>query len=316
MPPRRERAFSVIELMMSVGLMGVIVFALYGMFNHTQRALRANVTQVDVLEGGRAAMELVTRELSQVAASGATNCVNLLVGLAGSELSLSNAWYVRNYAYKPLRQALLTPNSMRTNHRYAVYYLRRENREYYPNAFWIYDATNGVGTLGYFHGTNVPAEYLGTNYPYGPIVTRLLPNPTNFSRVAEGVVHFRVVPYDATGRQIDWRRHTNYADTLYRRFGTNVWPYFYAQEDRWQGAFSPSTENRATFVGPGLPAYLEVELGMLEPKTLEEMRSVAVGNNSQDRAERFLSNHVGQVHLFRQRIAVREGGQLGLISDR
>jgi len=317
---RRQRAFSVMELMMAVGIMSVIVFALYGMFDHTQRALRANVTQVDVLEGGRAAMELVTRELSQVAASGTSNCVNLLVGLAPSgdrTPSLYDAWFVRNNPYQPLRQGLLAANTMRTNHRYGVYYLRRENRDYCPSEFWLYDATNGVGTLGYFRSaTNLPAEYLGSNFPFAAVAPVIRPNSTNFAKVADGVVHFRVAPFDAAGRPIDWWYHTQYTNLLFERFGKGVLPYFDAREEHWPGGPTRTTENRVTFVGPGLPAYLEVELGVLEPKTLEQMRSIAVGANAQARAERFLSNHVGQVHLFRQRIAIREGGQLGLISER
>src|SRR5262245_15379783 len=41
----RSRAFTVVELMLAVAIMGIIVYALYSVFNQTQRALRTTQTQ-------------------------------------------------------------------------------------------------------------------------------------------------------------------------------------------------------------------------------------------------------------------------------
>ena len=54
-------AFSIMELLVAVSIMTFIVYALYQMFHQTQKALRGNITQVDVLESGRAALEMMSR---------------------------------------------------------------------------------------------------------------------------------------------------------------------------------------------------------------------------------------------------------------
>src|SRR5690606_7642489 len=62
-------AFSVVELMLSVAIMGVIIFALYSVFNQTQRALRGTETQGNVAEKARAIVDILSRELSQAKAT-------------------------------------------------------------------------------------------------------------------------------------------------------------------------------------------------------------------------------------------------------
>src|SRR5215468_11182220 len=76
-----QRGFSLIELLTAVSIMVVIIFALYAMFNQTQKALRANLTQVDVLEAGRAAAEMMGRELQQLTASDLFRTVNFYAGM-------------------------------------------------------------------------------------------------------------------------------------------------------------------------------------------------------------------------------------------
>ena len=66
---RARRAFSLIEILTAVSIMTVIIIALYAMFDHTQKALRGSVSQTDVLESGRAAMEMIKRELEQMSGS-------------------------------------------------------------------------------------------------------------------------------------------------------------------------------------------------------------------------------------------------------
>jgi hypothetical protein len=50
-----------------------------------------------------------------------------------------------------------------------------------------------------------------------------------------------------------------------------------------------------------VPAYIELELGILEPRALERFRGLGVGQPQYE----YLSNRVAQVHLFRQRIPIR-----------
>src|SRR5687768_5200933 len=58
-------AFTVIELMLAVAILGVIVFALFSVFNQTQRALRRSETNTDVAQKARAIAELIGLELEQ-----------------------------------------------------------------------------------------------------------------------------------------------------------------------------------------------------------------------------------------------------------
>ena len=66
----RSRAFTILELLVAVSVMTLVIYVLYALFNQTQMALRKNASQVDVNEGGRAAMEMIVRELSQMEVSG------------------------------------------------------------------------------------------------------------------------------------------------------------------------------------------------------------------------------------------------------
>ena len=49
-----------------------------------------------------------------------------------------------------------------------------------------------------------------------------------------------------------------------------------------------------------VPASVEVELGVLEDSTLQRAESLSGAAQLN-----YLSNHIGQVHLFRQRVMIR-----------
>jgi prepilin-type N-terminal cleavage/methylation domain-containing protein len=58
-----DRGFSLVELLVAMTLLTLIVLALMAVFSSTQRAFRASVTQTDVLEGSRAAIDLISTDL-------------------------------------------------------------------------------------------------------------------------------------------------------------------------------------------------------------------------------------------------------------
>ena len=64
MKTRRQSAFSLVEIMVAVTLLALIVIGLISVFNHTQKALRGAHNQTDVLEGARATVDLVTRDIA------------------------------------------------------------------------------------------------------------------------------------------------------------------------------------------------------------------------------------------------------------
>src|SRR4029077_21063962 len=59
-------AFSLIEIMVTIALLSFIVLGLLAMFNQTQKAFRSSMTQVDVLESGRAVTDMIARDVEQM----------------------------------------------------------------------------------------------------------------------------------------------------------------------------------------------------------------------------------------------------------
>jgi hypothetical protein len=55
------------------------------------------------------------------------------------------------------------------------------------------------------------------------------------------------------------------------------------------------------FMSNAVPAYVDVELGLLESQILGRYRSI----QDPTAQRQYLTNHAAQVHLFRQRIPVR-----------
>src|SRR5215472_4077807 len=60
-----ECGFSLIEILVTIGLLSFIVLGLLAMFNQTQRAFMSSMKQTDVLESGRLTMDMLSRELAQ-----------------------------------------------------------------------------------------------------------------------------------------------------------------------------------------------------------------------------------------------------------
>ena len=69
----RYAAFSLIEIMVVMALLSLIVIALMAVFSSTQAAFRSSVTQTDVLEGGRATIDLMAQDLKAMTYSGGTS---------------------------------------------------------------------------------------------------------------------------------------------------------------------------------------------------------------------------------------------------
>jgi hypothetical protein len=143
--------------------------------------------------------------------------------------------------------------------------------------------TNGVGSLYRFvtnvAATNFNARILSASY-------RAFANtnyPGLFQRVTDGVVHFQVRAFDANGRLLR-PGMTNSADVA-MIFETDTDPDLV----------------RYLFRAVALPAYLEIELGILEPQVLDQFKSIPNANA----ALTFLQRQAGRVHLFQQRIPVR-----------
>ena len=249
--PRRPSGFTVMEMLVSVTLLGVIVFGLYAMFSQTARALRQVTRQAEVFDGGRATMNLIAREMQEMVASGQDNVANAFAQ------EVSNLTQSR------------PGGGDQSNILQAIYFLTRQNDNWTGTGYRIDNLTSsGVGTLSRFTITNSTSA--GVNGFFDMFKLAL---PDDFHLVAEGVIHFQMLPFDAAGRP-----YTNIVATNLTISATNV-----------------------AFANNYLPAYVDLELGILEPQALKQFRTFTDTNM----AQAFLTRQIGRVQLFRQRLQIR-----------
>jgi hypothetical protein len=275
-------AFTVLELMVAVGSMTLIVLVLYGIFDQTQRAMRGNMAQVDVLEGARAATDMIVHDLEQMSASEMAGTTNLHVRLltAPALLGMNGVPQVQDLALQ------------------EFFFLNRLGRDVRQIGYMVlpYRAGNiehPVGTLYRVvlsnHVSQVTSNGLSGRY----FLERnlLLQNRTNalFQRVTDGVVHFRLRAFDTNGIPI-WRSDP---------FTNNI----YAIRDPLSGPrrVDDPFEVLYAFLDRALPAHVELEIGILEPQVFEQIKSMP----NPAMAYRHLTNQAPRVHLFQQRIPIR-----------
>jgi len=268
----RGAAFSLIEIMVAVGLLAVIIVALLAMFYQTQRAFRSGLTQVDILESGRAAMELITRDLQEAVASMDTSTANSQrTNVVSQFVQRTNLISRLAVGFSPLQLA----NQDLSNVIQNVSFLRRFNDDWIGEAYRVSNAVAGVGTLYRLVVTTNREAVAGPGDFVGSLPSiEGNPNP-NFARVADGVVHFRIVPFDPQGV-----------------FATN-------------GPASAIGGDSCAFWNDGLPSYVDVELALLEPRSLEQFRSKA----NQANATAYLQKQAGRMHFFKQRVQLRNAPQ-------
>jgi len=287
---RAPRAFSIIEVLMVISLLSLIVLALMEVFSTTQRAFRAGVTQSDVLEGGRAAVDLITSDLRQMAPSG--GAVNLSVE--------GNYWYDQNY-YLPLLQILPpvstpiptpgTPGTVtRTNLLEAVFFIGRQNTTWVGTGYFVnHKSSSPLYPLYRFTATTSSQNNvwtLQTNF-VDTISSDLITGVwTNMSHVLDGVVHFVVRPYDINGYQI----------TSTNQYESGQWV---TNQDV---TFFPPVygETGFYFFSNTVPASVELEIGVLEDRTLQR----AASRPTAVLRSQYLADKSGNVHLFRQRVTI------------
>src|SRR5579884_1295833 len=286
-------AFSLIEIMVVVALLAFIIIGLVAMFNQTRQAFVSSMTQVDVMESGRIATDMIGRDVEQLAST--------------SPSGLSTIWnfYVAtnaNYPSTLMMQPLLDPNDFQINNILQFYFVTRNNQQWSSIGYRLSgaDYANGIGTLYRFTTNNI--SYTDTvallNLP--AVFLNNDPNSGSgyWSKLIDGVVDFRVRVFDMKGDQI-----TNYFSNLNpppitvvsvtNTFTTPV-----------GGTITNVDYLSANFQGDALPASVEIELGVLEDRALAHYR--ALTNLPAPTAWSYLTNHAAQVHIFRQRVPIRD----------
>jgi prepilin-type N-terminal cleavage/methylation domain-containing protein len=256
-----RRAFSLIEMLVASALLVVIMLGLVAMFFQTERAFRLGVVQSDTMEGGRATIELVARDLQELSSANQTNVVHFYVDRGWNGVTNE-----------------LAPGEWRLNVLQPFYLLRRANLQWRGLRYDF--STNGLSPgLVTLHRLDtlslLPADQARLTNAWE--VNAYLAShsardyPAAYGTIVDGVVNLTLKAYDNVGNPV-----TNFPYRLY------------------------SPDAFYEFRGTNMPAAVEVELGILDPKTLERARGLTPANQG-----RFLSQHAGSVHLFRQRIPIR-----------
>jgi Tfp pilus assembly protein PilV len=290
-------AFTLIEVMVVVVLLSFIVLALMAVFNSTQSAFRASVTQTDVLESGRAAMELISDDLRALTPS--LELVNS-VGNVGS--GPVNFYAGTNYyANPPLIQSLIASSDSRTNVQQDIFILSRGNLNGVPT--WT-----GTGYAVFLSPSNIYSLYrFSTNRPVAQAGSAsnlfwldfqnfiAYPNSGSYSHLLDGAVGFQVRTFDANGGLI-LTVHTNWANIYTNAVGETLSP---------SGLYYPA--HSVYFFSNALPASVEIELATVEDRTLQRAES-RPGNlpllPPGDSRTLYLQDQAGKVHVFRQRVAI------------
>lgn len=279
-------AFTLVEVLVVVVLMSFIVLALMAVFNGTQTAFRASLTQSDVLEGGRSVMGMIKNDLEGMTPSDGISIVtpgnNYLDG------PVNFAVYIYDtFTINPLVQSLTGSGNQRTNVQEWFFILTRQNTTWTGVGYKVdLNSSNYFFPLyRYSMSTNVSA-------PYGPkgLFADFGATPTyftnNISHLIDGVVDLRVRAYDPQGRWINgtWTNAAagshNILPAVYPTFGEPAPLYMLSN---------------------ALPASVEIELGVLEDRVIQRAESISdptVRSN-------YLAQQAGQVHVFRQRVWIR-----------
>jgi hypothetical protein len=326
---RGAAGFTVTELMVAVSLMTLIVLALYSMFGQTQKAMLANENQVDSAERGRGVLELVSRELESVR--------------VGLRAETTNLWL--RTPLPSLRQndfivgQVSSAVALRSNVFDDVYYLSKAQRTWRGVGYVLLQETNvsneqrlgrplaGLGTLyryetpikerdHAFPSSNLFAGFL-KELP-GLNGTVSLTNATNFSQISQGIVHFRVLPYDTKGQLMSFV--TTNLDSTYRMIRTGPLGTMKYPLSNLQGALTTNANvvleqvmtdplmTRTTFRSNAVPAYLELELGILEPDAVRNYNQM-IKDDQPAQAKAYLEKRIAKVQIFRKRIPIRTVAQ-------
>ena len=313
---RRAWAFSVIELLIAVTILGAIVYVLFSIFNETQRAMRNSQVQTDVSERARAVMEMIAREIEQAQPT--------FVGLQG--ILETNMFGGPEHAPQIIStgRADARPDvSPRTNFLHNLFFLQKRTNAWMAVGYRVVNVTNSVGVLERYE---TPQEEIvrGSRPYFNTLSSNFVNQPlesTNYHHVADGVIHFSVIPYDRYGRRLGWDT-TNRMPEVYSIWRQN------ADGDSLPLVSDTELTNVATvvlrafpdieaevleygsnfaFKSNAMPASVDVQLGILEPEALTQYYRMLEEENPN--AANFLQRQIASVHLFRQRIPIRTAVQ-------
>jgi hypothetical protein len=273
----RASALTLLEMMVAVSLLIVIMVGLLLMFNQTQKALHIANAQTDVLENARGAVQMIARDLTEMALNPVTNGP---YGVISSDVKTFSS---------PLPGGTLSIGTTNLPLGFTeAFWLKRLNDELQELGYLVVDysvkpktnraANYGVGTL-YRFSTNIHQQ--ASPLVLSGLIKAFTSAGTNNShRISDGIVHFVL------------------AAVFVRNSGSasNVVVDFVPANTYSIGGGNPSAKML-------LPAFVDIEIGVLEPQTLKQFQGIK--DVSLPAAKDFLRAHAGQIHFFRERVPIR-----------
>jgi len=263
-------------MLVSTTCLVFIVIGLTAMFVQVQRAFKAGVKQSTMTDAGHTILDLVAASLAQASDAQNPAIVNLYWGWAAMNTS-------SNYEDIPA-------NVYRTNQLQEIYVLVHTNTQWLATGYAISNfAGTGAGTLyQYLASTNDPLpgnNLLFSNFFNGVINQSF--SPAYFHRVADGVVHLKIRAFDQYGNENGQEQGMDFAP------GNPNFSY---------PVLVAYTNLLGLVVPPaGLPAAIQLEVGVLEPDAFEQLRALPPNSTAQ---RTFLGAAGGKIQIYRQNIPV------------
>jgi type II secretory pathway pseudopilin PulG len=286
---RRAKAFTLIEMIVSMAIMILVVLLFASVFRSVNSAWVQGEQQVEIFQNGRAILELITRELSQALISPNLQLIDspVITTVCANQAPCSSLFW----------QAPLI-SSTTGNVCEVGYYLTRQNPTgtsvglYQLERFFI--APNASTTTPYL-----------TTYPY--LITSQTPSSTGAtwltglqqadfaaasSVVSDGVLAFWVRCIDQNGYPIPWMTSTVKFNSagFFQPAQPNTVP-----AANVVGMFPPWTSSTSTSPANRLPAAVEITIVTVDSKTLAKKPVIPSLASYQPVNENDIQN---QVNLF------------------
>ena len=330
-------AFSLIEILVTVALLSFIILGLFAVFNQTQRAFRSSMTQTDVLEAGRAANDLLARDLEQLTPSGAVLPIPPgRLAMYGISVTTTGAnFYAQMIKDAPVVQSLPGGSQFRTNFLEDVFILTRDSQNWIGTGYcvrtqdvsgrlWlpeIQPGQLGVGSL-YRYTATLPVTY---NNPFNisDAQNGLRVDPANLcsnflwacqpgsvlisNRVCDGVIHFHLRSFATNGFPII-SENGLFRIPIFRpdafTFPMTLSRYSAVRQATViPNSAYPDAISGCWFWSNSVPAAVELEFGILEPRSYARYNSIPVPAARLAYLQR--DDVTTRVALFRQRVAIR-----------
>jgi prepilin-type N-terminal cleavage/methylation domain-containing protein len=291
-----KNAFTLVEILVVLVLLSLIIFALMAVFSGTQRAFRAGLTYADSQQSGRTVMDMLSSDIASATPSYYnSNFIGFTPSNQPVNFYISEQNFGQAYPPTPLFQNLLTSPSgaQVTNLLEKIFILSKNNLNGVPS--WVatgYAVNSSLadGTLyplyRFYMTTNVSSGVAGVAQMFNNFVYFQYANSNVWSHLMDGVVRLTATAYDTNGVWMtNGYSNPSAFHVRFVNFAANLQPYGLVD---------------TVFYSNALPASVQIELGTLEDRTLQHaqtLNSVAQSN--------YLAGAAGQLHIFRQRVWVR-----------